>query len=250
MKRHFVGASDLIVDLGMNSGDDTEYYLKKGYRVVSVEANPTLCERAKERFREAIDTKRLMIRNVAIWSSYDKKPFYVNVANDHWSSLDRGWAARDASSFVEIQIDCIPIKHLFAHYGVPLYIKIDIEGADDIAIKQLRESEYLPLYLSLEDCRFGFEYLETLKELGYQSFKLLNQSTVEQLVDQTVDHRFKLGSSGPFGEDVPGAWLTYDEMVGKYSREVRDRNNNRHAPRTVWWDIHCRGSLIDAMGIT
>lgn len=240
MTKNMVRNSDLIIDLGMNNGDDTEYYLKKGYRVVAVEANPSLCERAEKRFQEAIDSKRLKIYNVAIWTDYAKKPFYVNLENDHWSSLDIGWAGRDGSSYVEVQLDCIPIKHLFAHHGVPLYIKIDIEGADDIVIKQLNESEYVPLYLSVEDCRFGYEYLEALKGLGYQAFKLLQQSSVGQLVDQQVDHCFTLGSSGPFGEDVPGAWLTYDEIVDEYSKVVRDRDGNRHAPRTMWWDIHCR----------
>jgi len=32
----------IIYDVGMNNGDDCEYYLTKGYRVVAVEANPAL----------------------------------------------------------------------------------------------------------------------------------------------------------------------------------------------------------------
>lgn len=37
---------DLIFDLGMHHGHDSEYYLKKGFQVVAVEANPLLCARA------------------------------------------------------------------------------------------------------------------------------------------------------------------------------------------------------------
>jgi FkbM family methyltransferase len=244
MTKKFVGSNQLIFDFGMNNGDDTEYYLKKGYKVVAVEANPFLVEQAKSRFSNEINTGRLVIHNVAIWSGYDKKPFYVNRDNDHWSSLDLSWAGRDNSAYVEVSIACVPVAHLLALHGVPTYIKTDIEGADDLVIKQLEGCQYLPLFLSLEDCRFGYEYLATLHQSGYRYFKLLNQANVGHMVDQSVCHNFKLGSSGPFGNDLPGEWLTYDAMVERYALEVRDRDNNRHAPRTIWWDIHCRG--VDA----
>lgn len=30
----------LVIDVGMHNGDDTAYYLHRGYRVVAIEANP------------------------------------------------------------------------------------------------------------------------------------------------------------------------------------------------------------------
>lgn len=33
---------DLIFDIGANNGDDTAFYLKKGFRVVAIEADPAL----------------------------------------------------------------------------------------------------------------------------------------------------------------------------------------------------------------
>jgi FkbM family methyltransferase len=238
--------NDLVLDLGMNNGDDSEYYLRKGYRVVAVEANPSLCERARLRFCAAIAAGRLTIHNWAVWTGYEKRDFFVNLANDHWSSLDLQWASRDGTPYTGITIECVPVTHLFNLYGTPTYIKIDIEGADDLVIRQLDDCTSLPSYVSLEDCRFGYEYLETLHRLGYRDFKLLDQSTVHRLVDSQIDYRFQPGSSGPFGESVPGAWLSYAEMIDVYSRNVRDRQNNRLAPRTVWWDIHCRGRASHA----
>jgi hypothetical protein len=44
--------ADLLYDVGMNNGDDTAYYLYKGFRVVAVEADPVLVEAARERFAE------------------------------------------------------------------------------------------------------------------------------------------------------------------------------------------------------
>lgn len=241
MAKVFERTGDLVIDLGMNNGDDTEYYLKKGCRVVAVEANPMLCSRAEDRFQSALISGKLRILNVAIWSGYEKKPFFINLNNDHWSSLDKGWAGRESSACTEVLTDCVPLDYVFSQFGVPLYLKIDVEGADEVVIAQLKDQDRLPYYVSLEDCRFGYQYMSTLAGLGYEGFKLLDQSQVDQIHDQTIDHRFKAGSSGPFGEGLPGEWLAHHAMEEQYSREVRDRENNRMAPRTRWWDIHCRG---------
>lgn len=249
MANKFVSSTNLIFDLGMNDGEDTYYYLKKGYRVVAVEANPYLVKQAKLRFEKEIQGGDLIIHNLAIWTGYEKKNFYINTQNDHWSSLNPNWTSRDNTSSFSVDVNCVPVSHLIALYGVPSYIKIDIEGADDVVINQLKEEQYCPKFLSLEDCRFGFDYLETLHNIGYQFFKLSDQSIVDQLVDTDINHQFQRGSSGPLGDDVPGAWLSYDEMVEVYSRVVRDTNNNRHAPRTIWWDIHCRACEDNALNI-
>ena len=57
----YVEGGRLIFDLGMNNGDDTSHYLHRGFNVVALEANPTLCESAQKRFRAAIDDGRLTI---------------------------------------------------------------------------------------------------------------------------------------------------------------------------------------------
>ena len=44
----------LIFDVGCNDGQDADFYLKKGFRVVEVEANPALCEALKKRFADEI----------------------------------------------------------------------------------------------------------------------------------------------------------------------------------------------------
>ena len=55
---------DLVFDLGMHDGTDTEYYLKKGFRVVGVDANPRLTNSVRERFRSEIADKRLFVENI------------------------------------------------------------------------------------------------------------------------------------------------------------------------------------------
>lgn len=229
----------LVYDLGMNNGDDTGYYLKRGLRVLGIEANPALCQKAEERFADAIAAGRLTVMHAAIWESSGETRFFVNLDNDHWSSIDINWAGRDDSKCREITVRCVTLPELFAMHGVPYYLKIDVEGVDHVVLDQLRTVEDLPAYVSVEDCRFGFDYMRTLDACGYNGFKLLDQSTVDGMVDASIGHTFAQGSSGPLGDNLPGAWLSHEAMVDHYSHTVRDLEGNRLAPRTQWWDIHC-----------
>jgi FkbM family methyltransferase len=233
----FARDSRLIFDLGMNNGDDTDFYLRRGFDVVALEANPSLCEKARTRFASALAGGRLTILNAAIWDRPGEATFHVNLDNDHWSSLDIGWAGRDASRCRAVKVRCVTLAELFAEFSVPHYLKIDVEGVDQAVLEQLRGADRLPLYVSVEDCRFGPRYIETLAGCGYDGFKLLDQSQVPSLRDG--DRAFPTGASGPFGEDVPGAWLSHADMMALYSTTVRDAQGARLAPRTHWWDIHC-----------
>jgi FkbM family methyltransferase len=235
----FAKDSRLIFDLGMNNGDDTAFYLSRGFKVVAVEANPALCKKATARLEKPIGDGRLTIVNAAIWEKAGETTFYVNLDNDHWSSLDIAWANRDGSRYESIGIKCVTLAGLFGEFGVPHYLKVDVEGVDHTVLEQLRGQSLLPQYVSVEDCRFGFQYMEALASRGYDGFKLLDQSTVPLMIDATTGQTFPAGSSGPFGGDLPGEWLTHKDMVTFYSTTVRDIEGNRIAPRTHWWDIHC-----------
>ena len=57
---------NLIYDIGMNNGDDTAYYLQRGFRVIAVEANPALVSQAIQRFEREVAEDRLVVLNVGI----------------------------------------------------------------------------------------------------------------------------------------------------------------------------------------
>lgn len=235
----YVEGGRLIFDLGMNNGDDTSHYLGRGFNVVALEANPALCEGAQKRFHAAIDEGRLTVLNAAIWNRNESTTFYINLDNDHWSSLDIDWASRNGSRCREISIRCVTLTSLIEEFGSPYYLKIDVEGIDQDVIEQLQGISLLPLYVSVEDCRFGFQYMEALAACGYDGFKLLDQSTVRHMIDPITGRPFPNGSSGPFGDEVPGTWRSHAEIVSLYSTTVRNFEGKRLAPRTQWWDIHC-----------
>ena len=55
-----------VFDLGMHNGDDTAFYLERGFRVIAVEANPDLCEQNSVRFKRMLSRGELVIVNKAI----------------------------------------------------------------------------------------------------------------------------------------------------------------------------------------
>lgn len=217
---------NLIFDLGLHDGTDTDAYLAAGFNVVAVDANPDLVTEACRRFADEIQAGHLVVIQAAIGETEWFQDFYINPTNDQWSSSDPNWAGRSLHPLTKIMVRSLPLMTLLDQYGTPHYLKIDIEGADRIALDQLRNRPELPQYLSVEDCRFGPQYIDTLASYGYSRFRLS---------DQTL---WPKGSSGPFGEDLPGQWMSYDQMIDVYHNTVRRQNGRRLAPAETWYDIH------------
>ena len=228
----------LIYDLGMNNGDDTGFYLKRGFDVVAIEANPALCHEAEQRFAEAIAAGKLTIVKAAIGDHDGEVTFHVNLDNHHWSSTDINWAGRDDSACKAITVPSLSLASIYARHGIPHFMKIDVEGADLMVLEQLVKSTALPDFVSIEDCRFGFDYARILSGAGYQNFQLVDQSAVGGSRDPVSGHVFPTGSSGLFGPDLPASWEPYPDFVETYATTVRTREGVRLAPRTRWWDIH------------
>ncbi|HUG45529.1 MAG TPA: hypothetical protein VMK31_03330, partial [Sphingomicrobium sp.] len=60
---------DLIFDIGVCNGDDSAYYLHKGYSVVGVEASPLMIPLLERRFRSEIEEGRYELMPMAIAQS-------------------------------------------------------------------------------------------------------------------------------------------------------------------------------------
>ena len=57
---------DLIYDVGMHRGEDTEFYLRKGFRCVAFEADPESADYCRKKFAEFINSGQLKIIEGAI----------------------------------------------------------------------------------------------------------------------------------------------------------------------------------------
>jgi len=209
-------ADDLIYDLGLHDGQDTDFYLKKGFRVVAVEANPDLAELCRRRFADAIADGRLTLLNVAItWKAGDVT-FYVNRMNSKWSSIHLDWARRGSKGYDAVTVPGCRLQDIVAEHGVPRYLKIDIEGADKVALESIWAFPARPRFVSVEGGGEGF--LTLMTALGYDRFAAVNQAQVPALAQpatpregRAAAHVFPMGASGPFGREVQAPWMTLEE---------------------------------------
>lgn len=233
---------DLIYDIGVNHGEDTQLYLKKGFRVVGVEANPILADENRLCLKEDIEAGRLVIENCGIMSEPGELPFYVNLFCDHWSSFFKDIGARDGTPYKEIRVSCITILDLIERHGCPRYMKIDVEGADRLILDELKRSPILPDFISVEE--FGTATFDALVALGYDRFSIRPQldkswaaAVTQSREGQHVEWEYTHRCSGLFGCDVPD-WLPLAEAKAEFQRKVRDKDGNWLPPPGEFYDIH------------
>jgi FkbM family methyltransferase len=242
---------DLIFDLGMHRGGDTRFYLERGYRVVAVEANPALVQHARREFAQYVDSGRLFIVPFAIAERHGVRKFFVNRLQDDWSSL-LGRFGKRGGGFSRIKVPTMPLLSLIEIFGTPLYIKIDIEGLDKFCVDQLALMAELPQYVSSEATVPKFVPIAT--RLGYSKFKLVGQRRAARHQPQAVVHgpAAELApaglTSGHFGEEAYGRWLSADEMTaevmalrkGRWEEtlQMRELGFTREEMAAEWWDFH------------
>lgn len=233
---------DLVFDFGLHKGYDAEYYLKKGFRVVGLEAAPDLASLCIQRLASWGD--RLAVVNKALFDRPNEEVTFYTVPNkDDWGSLNKSIAEKGIETAVAITVPTTDLTTLFNTYGVPRYIKCDMEGGDMIFREQLLAETRRPRFVSVEmnDGREG----EILAACGYE---------VGQIVNQWMHHfrrppnppregvhvpvQFTGEMSGLFGRELePHKWMTMDQVGDIYRRwkSLRDFDQEL-APG--WVDLH------------
>ncbi|TCJ17792.1 FkbM family methyltransferase [Flaviaesturariibacter flavus] len=250
---------DLIFDIGMHEGEDTRYYLKRGYRVVAVEANPLLARKGEQRFAKAIADGQLTILNVGVGDHEGILPFYINGKYSEWSSFDKATGTRDGTPFKVIEVPCVRTAGLFEKYGIPYYLKVDIEGFDHYPLRDINAEGDKPRYVSCEAVQL--EWLTILRDKGYTKFKMLHQgygyrpinlaldatwyfpkyqvlrNGIKRRLQRFLPFRHLHGSTGPFGEDTRGSWHTYEE-VAEFYRAFYQYEKKAPLNTVSWYDFH------------
>ena len=253
----------------MNDGSDTAFYLAKGFSVVGVDAAEDLCDLVRDKYQAEIDAGRLSIENVAVTESEGPVTFYPN-EKSVWGTTRPEWAERNGKLIARLPrdtltVDGVPLSHLLDKYGVPYYLKIDIEGADLAALSGLRGQREAPAFVSIESEKVCWDALgrgvrraeRARATPGSRSCRSTSSATHRApkpaREGRYVPWRFHLGDSGLFGEEAPGRWLTRKEALARYRRIFARYSwfgdNGRFVPPSVpgavvrrylagWYDTH------------
>ena len=117
---------NIIFDIGFHKGEDTLFYLLKGYRVIAVDADPDLINEWQNIFKKYIENGKLLLLNYVISDTNDvDTDFYIS-PNTIWSSTKVSISSRMCCKAIKKKIKSKRLDHLFHEYGTPFYCKIDI----------------------------------------------------------------------------------------------------------------------------
>ncbi len=218
----------------MHKGEDTNFYLSKGFNVVAFEANPELVEQSKNRFKNEIEKKRLIIiEGAIIEKDFNKKvKFYKNKSNTAWGTVLEQWAERNKKEGAlseAIEVNAVNFRECLIKFGTPYYLKIDIEGMDVVCCESLLSVKDKPSYISIESEKVDFNKLviefNLFEKLGYKSFNIIQQDNIKTQKEinpskenKFINFSFSEGSSGLFGRDLPSTWVNKQEALLKYEK--------------------------------
>jgi FkbM family methyltransferase len=175
-----------IFDIGMYDGSDTAYYLECGYKVIAVEANPEFVDRAKRRFAGKIASGQLTCINAAISSTGEDVELNLAWDTPASNSLFNNRITNQRPTCA-ITVPGVTLHQLVEQFGMPDYLKVDIEGADHLCILSLT-SETHPNFLSFEVGDDVDQLLSHVETIGFRRFKVINQSSFRNLANQRCLH--------------------------------------------------------------
>jgi FkbM family methyltransferase len=200
---------DLVFDIGAHLGSTVEVFTRKSGKVVAFEPNQLLVDNLKEMFKHnnvIIDTRGLS-------NEIGTKVFNVSYANS-LSTFSEDWihSSRFSDTITwdtKVEVETTTLDNIIEEYGIPDYVKIDVEGYEYEVLSPL--TKFLP------DTLFAFEWAEETKDkiylilehvhnLGYGSFGYTEEDKV--LFDGEID------------------WTGYEEFlktVGEFKPERKIR---------------------------
>ncbi len=193
----FLTANDLVFDVGANMGNRVEVFLSLKNKVVAVEPQDYCNSFLKLKFSNSIKLVKC-----ALGSKKETSLMYINSKATTISSLSKEWIEgvkngrfknHEWNETQQVEVDTL--DNLIKQFGVPKFIKIDVEGFEIEVLKGLSHAVQI----------ISFEY--TIPEQKENVFLCLNQLNA---ISQNYVFNFSMDESNEF---VLSKWLNYDEFI-------------------------------------
>lgn len=173
---------DFIFDVGANEGFKTDLFLRLGARVVAIEPDEMNQSILRERFvKLRLVRKPLVIVGKAVSDKSAVETMWidgpgsaVNTLSQKWATALKGNKARHSCGHYGLDfvrqktVETTTLEELISAYGVPIFIKIDVEGYELNVLRGLqRPVRYLSFEVNLPEFRpEGLQCVEVLGRLA------------------------------------------------------------------------------------
>lgn len=142
----FVGKDELVFDIGANRGGMTWAFRQLGANVIAVEPlHQIVPDRVKEFHYMFAGDDHVMLLPIAVSPDPEVTLTMPNIGSPHWivTTASQKWVKQSAhkhlysKSVVKKVVQAITLDDLVEKFGLPRFIKVDVEGYDGEVISTL-----------------------------------------------------------------------------------------------------------------
>ncbi|MBC7861517.1 MAG: FkbM family methyltransferase [Bacteroidia bacterium] len=193
----FLNPGDLVFDVGANLGNRVAIFFSLKNKVVAIEPQKYCYYFLKIKFSDSI-----VLKKCALGSKKERSFIYINSRASTISSMSQDWISKvkkgrfgnhEWNKKEEIEVDTL--DNLISQYGLPKFIKIDVEGFEIEVLKGLSQ----PVQI------ISFEY--TIPEQAENVFLCLNRL---HEISENYLFNFSLDESNEF---VLSKWINYNDLL-------------------------------------
>ena len=207
-----LNSGDLFFDIGAHLGEKSKKILDKNLNIVMLEPLPQCVKQLRESFK---NNKNVEILEKAVGKTVGNMTLEVNSKMPTISTMAKHWKSgrfSDQKWDQKISVEVTTLDHLIKIYGLPNYIKIDVEGFElDVLLGLSQKAGIISFEFTSEFFDQSTKCLNYLKKIGYNQFN------------------FSIGESRKFYFE----WSNTDNLILKLRKE--SINN-----KLLWGDIYCK----------
>lgn len=203
---------DLFFDVGAHIGDKSHQFLNKKLEVIMIEPLPKCVEELKLKFK---NNKNIKILQKALGKKKGSTTLMINTKVPTISTMSDHWRKGRFSNQVwdnKILVEVTTLDELIKTYGLPSYIKIDVEGFElDVLLGLTQKAGIISFEFTSEFFDHSINCLNYLQKIGYEKFN------------------FCIGERRKFFSN----WQNPNSLVKILRNEIKK-------DKLLWGDIYCR----------